>query len=518
MLRHRTKSPTGARIAAALVLALVVGMLTAIAPQPAEAATGCHPYPDVTASNPHCDNISWLKGQGITQSADGKYHPLQTVTRGSMTAFLYRLVNPGKAPAACTAKPYPDVATTSTFCPSIAWAKAKGIVTGYTNGSYGPAAAVSRGAMAAYLFRIANPGKAPAACTRKPFTDVPASQTFCGAINWLVGSGVTQGMGDGTYGIAQPVTRQAMASFLHRIFTTTGVLIQAAPPAWSPTGTATTLGAISLRRSPAWTVTTFDGDAVLLSSPPDSHGAGCDIAVFAPEPAPATESGRLDLARDYAIALGMDSLTNQDGGSDLLGDAFRGSTGNGWDYVGLAFRATRSGQDFSILSIMARFGASVVPLQVLQQDTAFGNEWHCVGYGGDFGPEAARVFHSLALGTPKPNNDLAGKVEGDWFSSSGSVGNGYTFGRNHRYLHASVYGGSVWVSPGYWADAYATWAGDGSWASAGDLVAFFPTGKAAHSVYARVFDFRGPGGQWYKTLCWVDSSGGAPYSYCTKPA
>jgi hypothetical protein len=498
------------------VVAMVLALLTGIGVQQAAAATACHPYPDVTSSNPHCGNITWLKGQGITKPADGYYHPLDGVTRGSMTAFLFRLLNPGRNQPACTSRPFPDVPVTSTFCGYIKWAKNSGIAYGYSNGTYGPANPVTRGAMAAYLYRIANPGKAAKKCTSKPFTDVGVDDTFCAVITWMVTNGITYGVGGGKYGTTLPVTRQAMASFLHRIFSTPAVLRRAAPPVWAPTGSAQTIKGVSFLAPSGWTVQRGT-DGIGVTSPKDSHGDECQLVVLAPQPAATTQAGRFQQAADIASALPVDTLTNPDGGADLQADAFQGSTGNGWDYTGLALAATAGGQDHSVLSILARFGSQVVPLLVLAEDSPFGNGWDCVGDDGAFGANVATVFYTLSLGVAKPNASLATKVLGDWFSSSGSVGNGYTYGRNSRYVHASVYGGVVWDNYGNWQDVYATWSGDGSWAATGDLLAYFPTGQSAYSEYTRVFQ-RKVDGAWRTTLCSIAEAEGKPYSYCTNPA
>ena len=184
----------------------------------ARAAAPCSPFPDVNGSNQHCRDIGWLRGVGLTRPSDGLYHSGGSVTRGSMTAFLFRLVQPGKPQPRCTSKPFPDVPTTSTYCGYIAWAKQHGIAHGYSDGTYRPGNAVTRGAMATYLFRIANPGKAAPKCTRKPFRDVAIGDAFCGAISWMVANGITKGVGDGTnYGTTSPVTRGAMASFLRHL-------------------------------------------------------------------------------------------------------------------------------------------------------------------------------------------------------------------------------------------------------------------------------------------------------------
>ena len=50
------------------------------------------------------------------------------------------------------------------------------------------------------------------------FSDVTPSHPFYGEIEWLTGSGITTGYPDGTFRPGAPVTRQAMAAYLQRVF------------------------------------------------------------------------------------------------------------------------------------------------------------------------------------------------------------------------------------------------------------------------------------------------------------
>lgn len=178
----------------------------------------CAPFPDVGNSNIHCTNISWLKGKSITKPADGKYHPNSPVTGGSMTAFLFRLTHPGKPSPKCSTKAFPDVDASNTFCGYITWAAKNGVAKGYPNGTFGSNNGVTRGAMAAFLKRIATDDRTPK-CHSKPFADVTTTETFCGVITWMKGEKLTFGVGNGTnYGTTQIVNRQSMASFLHRTY------------------------------------------------------------------------------------------------------------------------------------------------------------------------------------------------------------------------------------------------------------------------------------------------------------
>jgi endo-1,4-beta-xylanase len=199
------------------IVAMVATLLVAGNAPSASAAATCHPFPDVTASNPHCENIAWIKTQGITKPADGLYHPLDSVSRGQMVAFLYRVERPGQASPKCASKPYKDVSTSNVFCGYITWAKNNGMTYGYPDGTFRANNTVNRGSMAAFLYRISNSAHPAAACTHKPYTDVAVNSTFCKVIAWAKANGITYGVGDGKYGPSLVVTRQAMASFLHRI-------------------------------------------------------------------------------------------------------------------------------------------------------------------------------------------------------------------------------------------------------------------------------------------------------------
>lgn len=177
------------------------------------------PFTDVRKSDQFCGEIAWLKAQDITQgNTDGTFTAATPVSRGAMAAFLYRLEHPGATTApACTAAPFPDVPTTSPFCGEIAWLATTGITRGYDDGTFYPERPVTRDAMAAFLHRLEEPAATAATCTSKPFSDIPTSNGFCGDITWLSTTGVTNGYDDGTYRPGTPVSRSTMAAFLYRL-------------------------------------------------------------------------------------------------------------------------------------------------------------------------------------------------------------------------------------------------------------------------------------------------------------
>jgi|GEM_PF-794978 len=175
------------------------------------------PFTDVRPGHPFADEIQWMWDSGLTTGyADGTFRGGASVNRDAMAAFIYRLINDGTRPTACTAKPFTDVATSHPFCGEIAWLKAAGISTGYPDGTFRPAAPVNRDAMAAFLYRVENGPAEPAACTAKPFADVATSHPFCGEIAWLKAHGLAGGWSDGTFRPSNAIERQAMAAFLYR--------------------------------------------------------------------------------------------------------------------------------------------------------------------------------------------------------------------------------------------------------------------------------------------------------------
>ena len=187
---------------------------------PVPAAT----FPDVAPSNPFVADISWLTDLGITRGyADGTFRPAGTVSRDAMAAFLYRFAGEPTFTAPATS-PFLDVATTHPFYKEISWLAYTGISTGTVTPAgayYKPGDSVSREAMAAFLYRFAGEPDFTAPAT-SPFLDVATTHPFYQAISWLADTGISTGTvtpAGAYYKPGDPVSREAMAAFLHRMHT-----------------------------------------------------------------------------------------------------------------------------------------------------------------------------------------------------------------------------------------------------------------------------------------------------------
>ena len=108
---------------------------------------------------------------------------------------------------------FSDVPASAFYADAVAWLKAEGITTGTSATTFSPNDPVTRGQMAAFLFRLAGePGGSPA----HGFSDVPASAFYANAVKWLKAEGITTGTSATTFSPSDPVTRGQMAAFLYR--------------------------------------------------------------------------------------------------------------------------------------------------------------------------------------------------------------------------------------------------------------------------------------------------------------
>ena len=173
-------------------------------------------FRDVSAGNPFNADITWMADQGIsTGYSDGTYRPVAIVTRQAMSAFMYRLA--GEPPFAAPGTPsFTDVTAANAFYAEIEWMADRVISTGYDDGTYRPSAQVTRGAMSAFMYRLAGePDFIPPA--NPSFTDVAPDFAFFAEIEWMDAEEITTGYADGTYRAGAGVSRQAMSAFMNRL-------------------------------------------------------------------------------------------------------------------------------------------------------------------------------------------------------------------------------------------------------------------------------------------------------------
>ncbi|RIJ78647.1 PKD domain-containing protein [Nakamurella silvestris] len=175
-------------------------------------------FGDVKPNHQFFTEILWAAGNGITTGHDdGTFQPAASITRQAAAAMLYRFAHPGAPAPTCTVAPFTDVPVTGDFCGEISWLKSAGITTGHDDGTFKPGATITREAIAAFIYRVANNGGKAPACTSAVFPDVSKAHPFCGEIKWLVEKNIVRGFDDGTFKPGANVARDATAAFLYRL-------------------------------------------------------------------------------------------------------------------------------------------------------------------------------------------------------------------------------------------------------------------------------------------------------------
>ncbi|MFV0452141.1 MAG: S-layer homology domain-containing protein [Propioniciclava sp.] len=250
-----------------------------VLPEQVGAAALTLSFSDVPPEHFYSDEISWLADSEITTGySDGSFRPLNPVTRRAMAAFLYRFSGEPDFDPFIRAT-FRDVPASDYYYTEITWLSYTGITKGYSDGRFQPTRAVSRQAMAAFLYRLAgSPTYVPPATPE--FADVPKNHYYYKEISWLAQTGITRGYRDGDFKPTKEVTRQAMAAFLYRFNRDLGT--PAFEPPANPGNTINCTDFTSWSSAQNWyqKYYPFYGDVAKLDG--DNNGIACQSLPGAP--------------------------------------------------------------------------------------------------------------------------------------------------------------------------------------------------------------------------------------------
>jgi len=126
-------------------------------------ACGSETFTDVDCANGSYKFIEYVAANGIAGGfPDGTYKPANVVTRSAMAVFLARVrdLTDGDlaafTPPAPGSETFPDVPSTHPSYKFIEYIVSKGIASGFPDGTYRPANAVTRGQMGIFITRTAD--------------------------------------------------------------------------------------------------------------------------------------------------------------------------------------------------------------------------------------------------------------------------------------------------------------------------------------------------------------------------
>ena len=171
-------------------------------------------FADVNPGGTHGPAVERLTGAGVLRACTSeRYCPTEPIVRGDLALAFVKVLGLEVAWGLEEA-PFPDVPLDDRRARSIAAADAAGILTGYTDGTFGPDDPLTRAQLASVLVRGF---EVPEALEPVGFADVAQDGTHSRAIDAIARAGITLGCGDGErYCGSVSVQRNQIASFLER--------------------------------------------------------------------------------------------------------------------------------------------------------------------------------------------------------------------------------------------------------------------------------------------------------------
>jgi len=173
-------------------------------------------FNDVAGNAWYADAVYSAVDMGLfTGVTDTTFNPDGSMTRGMLVTVLWRLEG---SPAAGSSD-FSDVANGSWYDEAVAWANEEGIVTGMTEDTFAPNAAITREQMATMLYRYAKylGLNTRAKADLSAYKDVDSISAYAeDAMAWAVGVGLINGVSETTLSPAGTATRAQVATILVR--------------------------------------------------------------------------------------------------------------------------------------------------------------------------------------------------------------------------------------------------------------------------------------------------------------
>ena len=171
-----------------------------------------NPFTDVPAGSFFYDPVMWAVENGITTGATATtFNPNGVCMRGHVVTFLWRAM--GCPEPETTVNPFVDVKPGDYFYKAVLWAYENGITTGVDATHFAPTGECNRAQVVTFLWRAMGE---PASNASVGFSDVKPGQFYSTAVAWAVENGITNGMGDGTFGVLSNCNRAQVVTFLYR--------------------------------------------------------------------------------------------------------------------------------------------------------------------------------------------------------------------------------------------------------------------------------------------------------------
>ena len=175
-------------------------------------------FADVNPSDWYYDAVQYVSEQDLMKgTSDTAFSPNVSTSRGMLITILYRLTGNPDIAADC---PFSDVARGSYYEDAITWGAQEEIITGYRSGTFGPDDPITREQLAVIFYRYARYLGMDAVTTAENLTgfadDDTVSEYAVAAMNWAVGAGLINGVGNGLLKPQGNAVRAQVAAMLQR--------------------------------------------------------------------------------------------------------------------------------------------------------------------------------------------------------------------------------------------------------------------------------------------------------------
>lgn len=176
------------------------------------------PFTDVADTAWYADAVQYVYENGLmTGVSESEFAPDGTATRGQIVTILWRLAG---SPVVNYAMRYADMDEGAWYGEAVRWAASTGVVTGYSESSFGPNDAITREQLAAILYRyVKTQGQGFTGMWYFPlrYDDAASISSWADeAMHWCVMKGLLNGTSETTLSPQLTATRAQLAAILQR--------------------------------------------------------------------------------------------------------------------------------------------------------------------------------------------------------------------------------------------------------------------------------------------------------------
>lgn len=170
------------------------------------------PFTDVVSTDWYYDVVLSAYGTGIVKGmTDTTFEPNGTASRGQVITMIYRMLD---EPSYTQTAGFTDL-TMDYYKDAVYWAAENGVVTGYSETSFGPNASITRQDLATILYRLAQSPETSGSLDK--YSDSASVSSYAQrAMAWAVEKGIITGYEDSTLRPKGKASRAEVCAMLTR--------------------------------------------------------------------------------------------------------------------------------------------------------------------------------------------------------------------------------------------------------------------------------------------------------------